>query len=68
MHTRTHVYTHTYSVAREYGFTKACHVADYSDAHPLMNPFKQENVYHDSSTETWNEGFKAVVSIVCVVG
>jgi len=48
------------NVVKSYGFTKAIHIEDYDNKHPLMNPFKNENTKIDSSAETWNEGLKAI--------
>ena len=48
------------NVARSYGLSKAVHISDYSEAHPLMNPFRQEDIYHDVSSERWDEGIKGV--------
>lgn len=48
------------NVAAHYGFSRAIHITDYDDAHPLMDPFKKEDVAVQTEGEQWDEDIKAI--------
>mmetsp|Transcript_59084 Transcript_59084/g.115918 ORF Transcript_59084/g.115918 Transcript_59084/m.115918 type:complete len:504 (+) Transcript_59084:92-1603(+) len=50
------------AAAKHLGFSKAVHLSEYGEAHPLLNPFKHENEQvQGAESEDWGENFKAVL-------